>query len=255
MMNKLKIVFSFILFLFIRGKITAQEMPDFADSILLSHIGALPYYVACDDSVCVEKLNYPDGKLKAMGKCKNGKKVGLWSSYFENGKIRSVGILKNGFPYGLWTFYYENGKKKGEGEFILGVFELGCAGSGAYTKAAVMNKEWNSWHENGNLNSTYHFSPNKEKQQILNGPYTLWYENGNKKETGVYVNDAENGIITYWYEDGHKSKEEYYQYRDCDLFDYISYECPSGTWTYWNEDGTILKTETYVDGKLVEEKK
>jgi antitoxin component YwqK of YwqJK toxin-antitoxin module len=232
---------------------TAVSFYDLSDDILLCHEGAFPFYVSCEDSVCAETLFYSNRKVKAIGKCVNGKKSGLWTSYFENGNVRSKGMIKNGFPLGQWVFYYRNGNRKAEGEFISGQFELGCAGSGNFRNVSVFNGEWNCWFEDGKMSASCTFKPNVDKLEKMNGLYTEWFSNGKKKEEGMYRNGEKNQQWTYWYENGNKKREENYKYQDCGLYDYISFECPTGKWNYWNEDGSLLKTEVYVDGVKTDE--
>ena len=252
-MIRFKFLICVALFLTGAPKTFGQDFPDLSDNILVCTRGALPYYISCDGSTCQEEFFYTDGNIMARGKCKEGKKTGMWSAYYDKiDKIMSQGIIKEGLLYGDWVFYYENGNKKAEGEFRKGQFELGCSGSGKFDAASIMNGKWTFWNEDGSINIVCRFSPNNYKEGILNGKFTKWYGNGQKKEEGIYHNGMKNGIWTYWYSNGQKQKEEYYTYKDRGLYDYLWYECPTGTWIYWKENGNLLKKEIYKEGAIAE---
>jgi hypothetical protein len=52
----------------------------------------------------------------------NGKKEGLWVTYFANGNKRSEGAFKGGKKEGKWTLYHKNGNKQSEGTFQDGKY-------------------------------------------------------------------------------------------------------------------------------------
>jgi uncharacterized protein len=228
----------------------AQDIPDLKDNVLLCNPGALPYYIACNDDSCSQRLIYPSGNLKAEGTCIDRKKDKFWTAFYDNGMVMSKGEFQNGFPTGNWVLYFENGKKKAIGEFVPGKFELGDAGSGNYIDIAIKNGHWSFWYDNGNLFIDCIFDSNEHNEETLNGNYVIYYPNKTKKAEGTYRSNMKSGLWTYWYENGAKEKEENYLYQDCGLHDYIWFECPDGKWQYWDKDGNLVKTDTYVDGKL-----
>jgi len=72
-----------------------------------------------------EVFQVVDDMKVPIGKMKNGKKDGLWTSWYENGQKESEETFKDGKRDGLWTWWYENGQKKEEvtfkdGEMISG---------------------------------------------------------------------------------------------------------------------------------------
>jgi antitoxin component YwqK of YwqJK toxin-antitoxin module len=227
---------------------TFYPIPNIQDSVLICMNEPMPYYISCEDSPCAQKIVYPDGKLKASGNCTNGKRSGVWAAWYPNGKLMSRGGLKNGFPQGKWEFYFEGGQKKAEGAFKKGQFELGCAGSGNFITVSTMNGIWNFWFGNGQPMLTCAFDQDNNKLERQEGPFTTWYSNGKTKSDGFYRNGERTGPWKWWYANGNIAEEGEYEYRDCGLYDYISFECPAGTWTYWNEDGTIRKKELYENG-------
>ncbi len=47
-----------------------------------------------------------------IGMLKNGKKEGIWQSYFDDGRLASKGEFKNGERDGEWEFYKDDCNKK-----------------------------------------------------------------------------------------------------------------------------------------------
>ncbi len=78
---------------------------------------------------------YPNHQKYMEGGYKNGKRDGVWTSWFENGNKWSEGYFKDGLAEGQRTIYRENGKKYIEGKYITGV------------KTGI----WKIYDENGNL--------------------------------------------------------------------------------------------------------
>ena len=78
-----------------------------------------------DEIVNGEVFQVVDDMKVPIGKMKNGKKDGLWTSWYENGQKESEETFKDGKRDGLGTWWYENGQKKEEvtfkgGEMISG---------------------------------------------------------------------------------------------------------------------------------------
>lgn len=48
---------------------------------------------------------------------KDGKKHGLWKSYYSNGEVYYKGNYKNGEAHGYWEDYYSNGEAHGLREY------------------------------------------------------------------------------------------------------------------------------------------
>lgn len=64
-----------------------------------------------------EKLFYKTGELLANGKIVNGKRHGLWSSWFQDGKIQSELNFKNGLKDGINRVWYQNGQERIIGQY------------------------------------------------------------------------------------------------------------------------------------------
>ena len=67
-----------------------------------------------DEIVNGEVFQVVDDMKVPIGKMKNGKKDGLWTSWYENGQKESEETFKDGKRDGLGTWWYENGQKKDE---------------------------------------------------------------------------------------------------------------------------------------------
>ena len=66
--------------------------------------------------------NRMGGEKEFEGSYKDGKKDGLWTTWYENGQKNSERTYKDNKRDGLWTEWYENGQKKSEGTWKNGKF-------------------------------------------------------------------------------------------------------------------------------------
>jgi antitoxin component YwqK of YwqJK toxin-antitoxin module len=82
------------------------------------------------------------GQKSEESNLKDGKYVGLTTSWYQNGQKETEGKFKDGEQDGLWTIWYENGQKNGEG----------------YYKEGELDGLWTSWDENGNITKTETYS-------------------------------------------------------------------------------------------------
>lgn len=62
-------------------------------------------------------IYYADGKVKIKGMKKNGKREGLWVSWYHDGTKWSECEYKDGLKHGINISYYPNGKKLYEGKY------------------------------------------------------------------------------------------------------------------------------------------
>jgi antitoxin component YwqK of YwqJK toxin-antitoxin module len=60
---------------------------------------------------------YKNGVIRIRGNMKDGKREGLWKSWYEDGKQWSETTFKAGIKNGKTTTWYENGNKRYEGEY------------------------------------------------------------------------------------------------------------------------------------------
>jgi hypothetical protein len=58
--------------------------------------------------------------VRVEGHHDNGRRVGVWRTFFENGQLESEGAYADDLPVGRWTYWYPNGQKKLEGAYEHG---------------------------------------------------------------------------------------------------------------------------------------
>jgi len=82
--------------------------------------------------------NFPNGNIRMRGMMKDGKREGLWKSYYENGLQWSETTFEAGIKNGKTTTWYENGKKRYDG----------------FYKNDAESGKWTYWNEKGEEVST-----------------------------------------------------------------------------------------------------
>lgn len=123
----------------------------------------------------------PDAKVEE-GTFDNGRKVGMWKTYYPSGKLKSEINHEAGRPKGPYKTYYENGKVEEEGNWEL-------------------NKQTGSfkrYYENGQVSQQFTFDEGGKR----NGPQTYFHENGKVMIEGNWAGGKENGEVKEYYEDG-----------------------------------------------------
>lgn len=89
-----------------------------------------------------EQIKYhKNGVIEMRGMMKEGKRDGLWKSFYENGSPWSETTFKDGKKNGKTTTWYDNEKKRYEG---------------FYTNDAESGK-WIFWDENGKIQNTKNY--------------------------------------------------------------------------------------------------
>lgn len=78
---------------------------------------------------------HPNGQVSLTGEMRDGKREGLWKSFYEDGTPWSEGEYKNGVRHGKTVTWFENGKMRYEG---------------VYTNGEQSGK-WRYYNENGQL--------------------------------------------------------------------------------------------------------
>ena len=61
---------------------------------------------------------HPNGNIKTKGLLKNGKRTGVWISYFINGKVQSESKFDKGELNGKTAAYYPNGNVQYMGLYV-----------------------------------------------------------------------------------------------------------------------------------------
>lgn len=168
-----------------------------------------------------------DGTLHSEGDYENGKKHGLWISYFPSGRIASQGTYADGEPHGIWEYYFEDGSLSSSGEFIGG----------------QKNGYWSSVSKDGKKISEVTYTHGK-------GEYREYYPSGKLKVTGVIRDNKREGPWKFYYEDGKKEGDCDYEngkgiYRGfypngaLQTKGELNDDLRVGTWEIYEPDGTL----------------
>ena len=125
------------------------------------------------------RFYYPSGKLRAIGKYKDDKKIEKWLYYYESQVLQQEGEYNNGLPIKQWKWYHENKQLKRDEFYVKGLAE---GESIEYDSTGVVVVKGN------------YIAGLKEGQ---------WYlKVGDHTETGEYINDLQHGKWIHKYDDG-----------------------------------------------------
>ncbi len=208
------------------------------------------------DGTINKKRTYKNGFIisnktsekKFIGGFKDGKKNGLWITYFDDGQLREKGAYKAGVKDGFWKYFNAKGEVIAEGNYLDGIkdgtwlaydawgylsdkenYQDGI-GEGIWEKFYPTGSLWQKKHlKNGKLNGIFEkYKPEGQiieklsfKNDILDGPAEYYNSlNGKLGKKGNYKNGKKDG---YW--------EKYY-YTDPD-------DCNHCVKTTYGEDGII----------------
>lgn len=186
------------------------------------------------------KYFYPNGNISLEGDYKNDLKHGYFKEFSENGNLLKTskyidGIIQEDVAelakLDIKTEYYPSGKPKivasykndvpegvrreysPEGKIVAGyVFKSGTlTGEGITDEAGTRNGPWKEFYPTGALKSEGVYKNGKRV-----GEWKFYHPNGQLEQTGLYNNNG---------------KEE-------------------GTWIWYFATGSILREESYIDGKI-----
>lgn len=161
------------------------------------------HHYPCENGYHVKYI-YDTDQPRETGRITNGKKEGIWTTYYRNGNIESKGSYSNGEKKGEWNEYHENGKLKEEGSYLNDkkvstwntyyddgstLYETGSYGS---YNAGGKNGAWKTYHKNGALKIGCYYN-----RGYLNGRYEQYRKDGSLKKSGIMEDNEETGI---WFE-------------------------------------------------------
>lgn len=138
-----------------------------------------PWVIKGEDS---KKPGFDDNAIVEEGSYENGRKVGLWKTYYPSGKIKSEITYVSGRPKGPYKTYFENGQVEEEGNWSL-------------TKQTGSFKRY---YENGQVSQSFTFNESGKRD----GAQTYYYENGQVMIEGNWNGGKEDGEVKEYYEDG-----------------------------------------------------
>ncbi len=126
-----------------------------------------------------------------------GKKEGIWKSFYLNGNIKSEITYIQGEKSGEAKIFYENGNIAEEGTWMVDKWV------GKFT----------SYYQNGKLSYLWNYNNSGARS----GYQQYFFENGNIKIEGEWENGKEKGVIKEYYETGALRTERNFLLGKCDV--------------------------------------
>jgi len=123
----------------------------------------------------------PSAKVEE-GSYENGRKVGIWKTYYPSGQIKSEITHVSGRPKGPYKTYYENGQIEEQGNWAL-------------------NKQtgnFKRYYENGQVSQNFTFNESGKRD----GKQVYYHENGQVMIEGSWAGGKEDGEIKEYFADG-----------------------------------------------------
>lgn len=195
-----------------------------------------------ENGVVITEEIYDNGYLKDRQEFnrldEEGKKTGVWRTYFKNGDIASEIVYKAGQKNGLSKVYNQKGKlidlQKMEGDTLAG-----------HVDELVIIDLYKEFYPNGNLKLVGGLDNGKR-----NGIYREYDESGEIINGYIYKKDTlvAEGIITGY---GIYEGEWTYYFKSGAIKAKGTYENSkkTGKWTYYYSNGKIEQTGTFSDNE------
>lgn len=159
---------------------------------------------------------------------------GIYSSFYDSGELLSRGEIKNGRKTGLWKSWYESGRMRDEfdhtGEHIR---LIRFWSAGGRLLIADGSGDYIVYDENGNKSLEAHY-----KNGRLEGEFVAYNGEGNVFSTSMYSEGLEHGESVIYHGNGEKYCCGDYKDGRRD-----------GEWIWWNEDGSLSSKVNFIDGK------
>ena len=230
---------------------------------------------------------YDNFQIMGTGTYKDGKREGMWISFWKNGNIQGEGKFKDGKPNGLSESFYENGQlkerktyKEGKEEGLVEQFnengQLEYKGNYKNGEQHGLSEwfdkngqlEYRGNYKNGEqegLHETFRDDGQYERR-IINGNYSyedhgysVFVTSGGEYYLDLYeVFDKDGELLV---RKDFKNREEYRKenyfegYHDGHVLmmkGYYKNEKKDGIWKYYDNGGSLTLTEVYKEGELIE---
>ena len=148
---------------------------------------------------------YDNSLIMGTGTYKDGKRDGMWFSFWKNGNIQYEGVFKDGKEHGFFESFYENGQlkerktyKDGKEEGLVEQFyENGQLDYKGNWKDGMEDGFYEIFYENGQLDHRGNFKDGKK-----HGLVEIHYENGQIEERGKYKNGEQDGLWEWFDKNG-----------------------------------------------------
>ncbi len=196
-----------------------------------------------------DKLNHRIGGDSTRN-CNGYACDGWFSDFYTNGATLHKGYYVEG-QLKIYQNFFSNGQM--EREFKI-VDDYKCAMTIYYKDGKIKSGikysdgnpvKWEDFYPNGN--PEYYEEYDKKGHYVAQKSFS---ENGQPQETLELVNKKKLQYSKKEYFENGKIKSEGETVYNEDLLDYQQ----SGKWLYYDENGKLVKEETYVGGKVNEEK-
>lgn len=184
-------------------------------------------YVDCKP-IGDRKVWHRDGWLKYETiQEENGRSIEM--EYYSNAQKKSVVPYKNGQQYGRVKRWYQNGQKE---EDVM-------------MKNTRVHGSYRSWYDNGNPKREF-FSINN----VMNGEYREWTKDG-KLLWEIVEMKGERAIQVKNFWNNGQVKMEGKSKLPTSLSIHQWSQTREGYWIYYYKDGSVLKSEKYGEGQLI----
>lgn len=207
--------------------------------------------------------DFVSNREKINRKDKQGRKQGIWKTYYNNERVKVEERYKNDLLNGYVKYYSANGKLESASLYIDGVKQS------EEENKADFNIQ-NSYYADGKIRTqiTYNLGGKKdgiaqtfkqngevEKTEIFKNGYLLsigiidaeglyqgmwenYYLNGKLKSKGEYLDGKKYGKWIYYFQNGKVEQEGYYDKNG-------SF---TGTWKWYYDNSQLLRTEEFRRG-------
>lgn len=184
---------------------------------------------------------YPEGGIESRGPYSMDLKQGEWIYFFPDSTLEQKGKYDQDLPDGVWKWYFRGELLKKQETYRKG---LAWGESVEYDSLGRVVAR-GSYFE-GQRDGRWIFEMNDHKEigryrdGLRTGEWKFFYSNGDLQFVGNYVDGLEQGEHLYYFPNGQlKVKAQY------------TYGLPSGTWNYYSSNGALVLTVYYQDGKEV----
>jgi len=184
---------------------------------------------------------HPNNMIAMKGSVVDGKKTGVWKTYFFDGTIQEEGTYENNeyLVTNAWNNKGEQTVKGGNGQYENYYEETGNIYEEGLIKDGRREGYWAVYYpESYLLQQELHYKDGK-----LNGHMKSYYNNGNVQAEGEMINDQKSGEWSWYFESAQLQ---------C-VANYVDNE-KEGVQTFWSESGIKAKEEVYEHGKLTSER-
>lgn len=203
------------------------------------------------------------------GRLLNGKKQGIWRTYYETGVLNRVEEFSLDFYDGIILIFEDDGTlsreqyiRNGKLEGVMhDYYPGGTMKSEEYYSSGLLNGWRRFYNMDGLLQEEGMWKAGKRdslsrwcnaeglpsieynyEAGVISGTSRQFYESGNVKSTGQYSNNMEEGAWKEFYETGTLKEEGTYKAGK-----------KSGNWKVYDPTGKLLSTQVWEQGQMVKE--